>query len=151
MTSRDNPFEPLNRMFEQMSDQLRDAARTWETGGPFDVAMTEPSRMTVDVLDENDQYTVKIDVPGFDREDVEVRVDDQVLYVETEHDATVEAADERYVRREREHRSSRRTVSFPTPIDTADVEATMARGVLTVTVAKAEPLEEGTSIEIEDD
>jgi HSP20 family molecular chaperone IbpA len=37
---------------------------------PFDESMTEPSRMTVDALDENDQYTVEIVVPDFDRGDV---------------------------------------------------------------------------------
>lgn len=149
MTTRSDPFEPLEEMFERMADQLRTAAGSWESSEQLDAWMPGTTSMNVDVLDADDEYIVTVDVPGFDREDLTVRVTDNVLYVDAEHTEEEIADHERFIRKERAMRTTSRTIKFPTPVAADAVEGHMDRGVLTIDVPKAEPLEEGRSIEIE--
>jgi HSP20 family protein len=149
VTTRTNPFEPLERMFERMNDQLREAANSWESGEQLEPWMPGATTMATDVKDADEEFVVTVDVPGFGRDDIDVRVADDVLRVEAEREAVEAAEEERYVRKERTARSVHRSITFPTPVETQDVDATLTNGVLTIVVPKAEPLEEGTTIDIE--
>lgn len=149
MASRSNPFDTIERMFDRMSDQFQDAARSWETGEQFLYSGAPEEPLATDVYSDDEAYVVTIDVPGFAREDIEVRVTENVLYVEAEHGESTEVDDDRYVRRERSHRSMGRSITLPGSVEQDGVTATLKHGVLTVTIPKAEPLEEGTPIEIE--
>lgn len=112
----------------------------------------------VDVAEHDDEFVVATDLPGYDREDIEVRVTDDRIAItaerdaETDHaaadrddatpgtaDGSVVAGDEagRYLRRERRHESVTRTVDLPSPVAETDATATYRHGVLTVTLPKA--------------
>jgi HSP20 family protein len=151
VTTRPNPFEPLEQMFERMNDQLREAANSWEPGEPFEPWRPGTVTMATDVKDTDDEFVVTVDVPGFERDDIDVRVADDVLRIEAERQEAEEDEDEQYVRKERTARSVHRSITFPTPVQTQDVDATLTNGVLTIAVPKAEPLEEGTTIDIEEE
>lgn len=150
MTQRTNPFDTLERMFDRMSDQFQEAARSWESGDQLDSWTVRGDSMATDVRDDADEFVVTVDVPGFARDEIDVRVTDDVLSVEASHEETaVETDDERYIRRERAHRTLSRSLVLPEPVETGDVAATLDHGVLTITIPKAEPLDEGTAIDIE--
>jgi HSP20 family protein len=151
VTTRTNPFEPLERMLERMNDQLREAANSWESGEPFEPWSPGTVTMATDVKDTDDEFVVTVDVPGFERDDIDVRVADDVLRIEAEREEAEAAEDEQYVRRERTARSVHRSITFPTPVETKDVDATLTNGVLSIVVPKAQPLEEGTTIDIEEE
>jgi HSP20 family protein len=148
MSSRDNPFEPVERMFEQMSRQFDDAARMWrrENAGSL-----ESTRMGVDLKDEGDEFVATADVPGFERDDIDVRIAENTLSIDARREE--QQTDERegtYLRSERHHRSLSERVRFPEPVHEDSATATLRNGVLTVTVPKAEPRSEGGhQIEIE--
>ncbi|MGM0592551.1 MAG: Hsp20/alpha crystallin family protein, partial [Halobacteriota archaeon] len=65
-----------------------------------------------------------------------------------EHEEALEEEDERYLRHERRHRSTSRSIRLPDEIDKDNVSARMNNGVLTVTLPKVEA-EEARDIEIE--
>ena len=148
MSSRRKPFEDLERLFERMSSQFDEASRMWETGDPFGGLSLGYEPMAVDLVDYDGEFVATVDLPGFDREDVTVHVVDRSLRIEAERDETVdeEAAD--YIRHERQHKSTGRSIQLPKAVDEERVTARMKNGVLTVTLPKLE-VEESHRIEIE--
>ena len=135
-----NPFDEIERMFDRMSRQL----------GPIEDELLDGS-VPVDVEDRGDSFVVTADLPGFDREDVDVQLAGETLTISGSHETDDEAAGEdetgRYVRRERRRRSVSRSVHLPEAVDQEGTEATYTNGVLTVTLPKQEA-HDGQSIPI---
>jgi len=91
----------------------------------------------VDVAEYDDEFVVMADLPGYDREDIDVRATDGRLTITAEREnGEHEDADRRYLRRERRHESITRSVDLPGPIADEEGSATYRHGVLTVTLPK---------------
>lgn len=149
MSSSHNPFEEIERLFERMSRQFEAAADRWESSSePLKFWSTEMEPMAIDLVDRDDEFVATVDLPGFERDEVTVKVVDQTLHVEAEHTEEIDESDEHYVHRERRRESASRSIHLPTIVDEEAVEARMKNGVLTVTLPKAE-LGEAHRIEIE--
>ncbi|HKJ58049.1 MAG TPA: archaeal heat shock protein Hsp14 [Halobacteriales archaeon] len=147
MSSRRNPFEELERMFDRMSRQFEEATSQW---GESDWELFGTGReAAIDLVDEDDEFVVTIDVPGFERDEIELRIADSTLWVECERSAAEEEEGETYLRRERRQASMRRSVRLPAPVKPDEVTAKLKNGILTVTIPKEEPREESKKIEIE--
>jgi HSP20 family protein len=148
MTSRNNPFDSLEDLFDRMSRQFEDAADAWESGETFESVTGSGGAMAVDFLDKPEEYVVTVNLPGFTADEIDVRVTDHTLRVSAHHDEEMQEGDERYLRRERQHRSLERSMRLPGEVEADGVTASMNNGVLTITIPKAEPREEGTRVEI---
>lgn len=144
MSRRSNPFDGIEQFFERMSRQLEEASRSLESQAGVGGGTTG-----IDLADEGDRFVVTVDVPGFDRENVDLRIAEDTLYVNAEREESGEDRSENYLRSERRSRSIRRAVSLPEPVVEDDVHATIRNGVLTVELPKAEGTDRGRSIEIE--
>ena len=150
MARRANPFEDLEELFDRMRRQFEEA-----TGSMEDVSVESlRSGMRIDVEDSGESFVVTADLPGFDKDDIDVRLSDQRLRISADHtEETTEEGDRsddgHFVRQERHHSSMERVVRLPEPVDEASVSAQFRNGVLTVTLTKAEPVERGRDIEIE--
>jgi len=148
MSSRDNPFEELEHLFERMSRQFDDATRMWERESPFGQWSAKMESIAIDLVEEDDEFVVTADLPGFERDDVEIQVTDHTLRIEAEHEAETEEHDEEYLRRERRHESVLRSIRLPDEVDTDGVTARMKNGVLTVTLPRL-TADEARTIDIE--
>lgn len=134
MMRRYNPFEELEQMFERTSRQLD------EMGRGFDGSAGEFGGMDIDLSDYDDEIVVVADLPGFDREEIDVTVSDRTLTVSAERESETESESDtdggEYLRRERTHSSMRRRVHLPEPVDEEAAGATYTNGVLTITLPK---------------
>lgn len=158
-----NVFEDLRQTLDRLSEQFEG-----EFGREGEAEAEAPWRgsISVDVSETDNEITVTADLPGFDPEDVDVRVTDDTLTISAEHteeseepaeaagegegeaeEAAGEEGEERYLRRERTHRSVHRRIPLPAPVDEDAAEAEFENGVLTVTLPKSEEAQ-GTRIEI---
>ena len=147
MSSRRNPFEELERMFDRLSREFEEATSQW---GERDWELFGTGReAAVDLVDEDDRFVVTIDVPGFERDEIDLRVAEGTLWIECERSSAEEEEGETYLRRERRRASMRRSVRLPAPVEPDEVTAKLKNGILTVTVPKAEPASESRRIEIE--
>lgn len=142
MTSRSNPFDDIERMFDRLSDQFAD----------FDpVELGSMGAIAVDVRDEDDAIVVVADLPGYETDDIEVTLNDERtlhLYAERASE-TEETEDGVYVRRERTKESIERTISLPDAVEDGETSATYDNGVLTVTLPKQTADEDSRSIPVE--
>lgn len=137
MMRRSNPFENMDTMFERMSRQFGEMSRQFDdsnwTGSPA-------RGMEVDVRDGDEEFVVVADLPGFEKEDIDLSITERALTIsasretETESDSNAESGE--YLRRERRHESMRRTFRLPGDVTAEDASASYKNGVLTVTLPK---------------
>jgi HSP20 family protein len=90
----------------------------------------------VDVYEDEHNVTLKIEVPGIDEKDVDVRIENNTLTVQGERKFEKEEKEENYRRVERQYGSFTRTFTLPTTIDQESVQADYDKGVLKITLAK---------------
>lgn len=139
---QNSPFEDIERIVEEMQRRLD----TTTVGG-----RAQAGRPNLDLVEYDDEYVVTVDLPGFEADDVSVELVGRTLTVDAEQTTgeTVEEDDGRFIRQERSRSASTQQVEFPASVSEDDASATMQNGVLTVTVPKADPERDGTSVEIE--
>lgn len=122
--SRSNPLSELERLLGTVSDGF-DARALLE-------------QIEVDVVDRSDEYVVRANLPGYEKSDIDVQVAGRALTVSAERETEAEAGTNRYVTRERTHRTVSRRVQLPGEVDEAGATASYETGVLTVTLPKRE-------------
>jgi HSP20 family protein len=89
------------------------------------------------------------ELPGFEKDDIDLRVTDRTLRLEAEHEGeSTEESDGEYVRRERRQTAVARSIHLPEAVQTDDIEATYNNGILTVRMPKIDPVTQGSEIEI---
>ena len=93
----------------------------------------------IDVTDKGNMYVLQVELPGFDKEDVDVELNKDVLTLKAEKKAESEEQSKTYLYRERSYTSFGRTIFFPDEVDPSKVEGAMDMGILTLTVPKLEP------------
>lgn len=135
------PFKQLDKMLEELSDRFEE--ERMELGG-------EIGTTAVDVAEWDGEYLVIADLPGFEPEDIDVRVEDRTVHIRAEHKAEHEPEVEHYHQRERAYRSVSRDVRLPGDVDEEAVTASFEDGVLSISLPKSHPEEhdEGRRIEI---
>lgn len=144
MTRRD-PLREIEELFDRMSREFEDF------GGGIELGAGEG--ISVDVAEDDEAVTVTADLPGYDREDVEVTVQDRTLTIAAEQDETEESEggeeDVQYHRRERRSRSVSRRIRLPAQVHKEEATATYQNGVLTVELPKVEGGMDGHNIDID--
>jgi HSP20 family protein len=91
--------------------------------------------LPVDVIERDDKYLLRADVPGFKPDQVKIEVEDDVLTVSAEHEESEENNDH-YLRRERRCGSASRSITLPKGVTPDQVEATCKDGIVEVSVPK---------------
>jgi len=91
-----------------------------------------------DVVEENDKYLVKVELPGLDKKDVDIKVEDNILSISGERKEEKEEKDTRYHRVERRYGSFVRSFRLPETVNQNAIEASFKNGVLTVQIPKSE-------------
>ena len=90
----------------------------------------------VDVYEDEHQVTLKIDVPGIQEKDIDVRLENRVLTVTGERKFEKEEKEENYRRVERQYGSFSRSFTLPSTVDAENVAANYDKGVLKITLTK---------------
>ena len=122
-------FSSLDRLNQLFRDSYTEASR--------DESLTTSSfAPAVDVYEDEHQVTLKLEVPGIDEKDIDVRVENNTLTVHGERKIEKEEKEENYRRVERQYGSFTRTFTLPQTVDTENVSATYDKGVLKIALPK---------------
>jgi HSP20 family protein len=128
-------FEPF-REFATLQDRINRVFRE-SVGREGDESLTTSSfSPAVDVYEDEHTVTLKIEVPGIDEKDIDVRLENNTLTVHGERKIEKEEKEENYRRVERQYGSFTRTFTLPTTVDSEKVSANYDKGVLKVTLPK---------------
>jgi HSP20 family protein len=115
--------------------ELEDLRRQMESA--FGSGKSGRWSLDIDLIDRDDRYVLRANVPGLELDEVEIEVEDDVLTVSAEHEETTEEKRDEYVRRERRFGSFSRSIALPKGVTAEQVDATCKDGVLEVTFPKA--------------
>ncbi|MEW5767324.1 MAG: Hsp20/alpha crystallin family protein [bacterium] len=128
-----SPFRPAKRV-----------STLWDFGDELERLLERPfgwrySGFTpaVDLLDRGDHLTVKAELPGLDKKDIHVSLEDDVLTIRGELKRDKEVKEEDYYCCERSYGSFARSISLPTRVEAEETKASYKDGVLEINLTKA--------------
>lgn len=102
----------------------------------------------LDVYQENDNYVVEADLPGFKKEEIELQYENDLLTIRAQHKEETNEENKKYVYRSRAMASYVKQIRF-TNIDPSKIDAKFDDGVLKVTLPSRDHiLEESKRIEV---
>jgi HSP20 family protein len=127
-------YKPIN-LFDQINDEMNRYLSSMRSTAANQEHDWTPA---VDIQEEDNRYLLTADIPGVNRNDVEITLEEGVLTVKGERKAESEAAEEGYRRRERIHGTFVRQFNLPDTVDTVNISATADDGVLKIAIPKQE-------------
>jgi HSP20 family protein len=92
----------------------------------------------VDVFERDSEYEVRMELPGVRKDDVKITIENNVLTIRGEKKQLSSEEEKGYRRIERAFGAFQRSFSLPTTVRAEKIEATVADGVLTVKLPKAD-------------
>ena len=92
----------------------------------------------VDVFEEKDEIVVKAELPGMEKDNIEVNLTDHTLTIKGEKKKEEEIKEENYYRSERSYGSFLRTLDLPKDVRADKVKAAFKNGILEVRMPKTE-------------
>jgi HSP20 family protein len=93
---------------------------------------------SVDVFEERDEVVVKAELPGMSKEDIDVKVTDDVVTISGEKKKEEKIEKKNYYRIERSYGSFTRSFRLPTEVQTEKASAKFKEGVLEIRIPKTE-------------
>lgn len=128
--------DPFWREFNTLSSRLNRLLENprEEEGGDY----LGSFRPVVDIYDEGNEVVIHAELPGIKKEDIDVRVENNVLTLRGKKERKEEVKEEGYYRTERVYGNFSRSFSLPNTVDVSKIGAEYRDGVLTLRVPKAE-------------
>lgn len=135
----------MDRLFDRFSNGFGLSS----FGRMFDVTPMMRSEFTmpapaVDITEDDTTYTITAELPGLEEKDVEVALTNGLLTIKGEKTAETEKKEKNLYLSERSYGSFQRSFVLPDGVDADKIAATVAKGVLTVTLPKAVPAQKKT-------
>jgi HSP20 family protein len=93
----------------------------------------------MDVIEHEDHYEITAELPGLDKEDVDIQIQKDTLEIKAEKKEEKEIKRKGYMRRERGRRTFYRKLALPEDTVSEKIEASLDKGILTLTLPKKEP------------
>jgi HSP20 family protein len=133
LLTRWDPFREFVTIQGRMNRLFRDS---FGTEGREEALTSTTFAPPVDVYEDEHNVTLKIEVPGIDEKDIDVRIENNTLTVHGERKFEKEEKEENYRRVERQYGSFTRTFTLPNMVDQDSVHADYDKGVLKIQLAK---------------
>jgi len=102
----------------------------------------------VDVLNKDDNIVLNVELPGINKEDISINIEEKILTIKGERKLESKESSDNYYRRERAYGSFKRSFSLSDDIVTDDVTADFKDGILKVTLKRDKTKEEVKQITI---
>ncbi len=122
--------------FEDMDRFMDEVFCTWTT--PWWRTGDMGWAPSIEVLDRKDSIMVRAEMPGMQKEDIDVSVMGDTMTISGERRQEAEAKEEDYYRREMSYGKFSRSITLPTSVDAEKIEATYENGILEINLPKIE-------------
>ena len=129
--TRWDPFREVVALQNRMNSLFRDIH---ESDNPLTAASFVPA---VDVYEDAKKVVLKLEVPGMEEKDLDIRVENNTLTIRGERKFEQTVKEDNYLRIERNYGSFSRTFGLPNTVNTEAIKAEYKNGVLTVELPKS--------------
>jgi HSP20 family protein len=92
----------------------------------------------LDVIEDKEAFIVKVDVPGFSKEDLKINLEENLLTITGKRDYEKELKGKNALRTERYYGEFSRTITIPSTVNAFEIKAEYKAGVLTLYLPKKE-------------
>jgi HSP20 family protein len=131
--TRWDPFRELHSLQNRMSRLFEE-----QYGGGQETALTGAFVPPVDIYEDQHGIQLKLEVPGIDEKDLDIKVENNVLTISGERKFEKEQKEENFHRIERRYGSFTRSFTLPQTVDTDNITADYNSGVLNIRLSKRE-------------
>ncbi len=131
LLERWNPSRELERLRHEFDDLLERFG--FEPGGLFKDFQSTTQRPAIESYVDGDKFTVRVELPGVDPKDVDIKVAGGVLTVKGSREEKHETKKRDFFRREFRYGSFERAITLPDGMKAEDLKATYHDGVLELT------------------
>ena len=100
-----------------------------------DISTVQP---VVNVEETENEYLISAELPGMDKKDINISIDDNVLSISGEKKSETKSEDKNYHRFERNYGKFYRSFELPHSVDRENIDASYKNGVLNISLPKAE-------------
>lgn len=115
----------IDELFDELAGESHQSETTWMPA--------------VELQDKDDRLILRVQLPGVEAKDVDIRVSRDEVYIAGEH--RYQDKEDGYLRTEFLYGKFQRTISLPLPIQHEHVEAEFKNGILTLTLPKVEEMQ----------
>lgn len=127
-----NPFDALEEMFHECSQEAEKAlGLNWVSKGSNRMPVTN-------IMDEDKNLIIEMQVPGFKKDEIEVKIEPNRLTVSGKKEEKKEDKNQKYLHKESISSSFVKSVSLPVEVIIEKVTSTLQDGVLKITLPKKE-------------
>jgi HSP20 family protein len=134
LLTRWEPFREFSPIEDRMNRMNRFFRESYN--GPEEALTTTSFAPPVDIYEDEHTITLKLEVPGIDEKDIDVRIENNTLTVHGERKIEKEEKEENFRRIERQYGSFTRSFTLPSSVDTGQVNAHYDKGLLKISLAK---------------
>lgn len=145
-----SPFEEFRHMQEEMNSLFDDSFGRFSLmpGGKQGTRAFSFSP-SLDLQEKDGSYVARMDIPGADKSNLSVKIEDRVLTVSGQISEATEKTEGRQVlRKERRTGSFKRSLMLPGPVEADKLDARYENGVLTVTIPKAKEEKSSKNVQV---
>jgi len=132
--SRWDPFRGLVSLQDQVNRLFEDTVIQGRTG-QADLATWAPA---ADIYETENDLVAKVDLPGVQEADIDIRVENNTLAIRGERKFEKEVNEDSYLRVERAFGTFTRSFSLPNIVKVENIRASLQNGVLTLRMPKRE-------------
>lgn len=111
------------------------------------LSTTKKNEMKCDIYEEDGNYHIVMDVPGYDKNDINIEVKDGYLTIKASKSSEENEETKKYIRRERVYGEFQRSFALG-DVDSDKIDANFSNGTLKITIPKQEAVDTTKKIEI---
>ena len=136
LLTRWEPFREFSTQRDRMNRLNRLFRESYSPEAPEEALTTTSFAPPVDIYEDEHNITLKMEVPGIDEKDIDVRIENTTLIVHGERKIEKEEKEENFRRVERQYGTFTRSFTLPSSVDSGQVSAHYDKGVLKINLAK---------------
>lgn len=111
------------------------------------LSTTKKNEMKCDIYEEDGNYHIVMDAPGYDKNDINIEVKDGYLTIKATKSSEENEETKKYIRRERVYGEFQRSFALG-DVDSDKIDANFSNGTLKITIPKQEAVDTTKKIEI---
>lgn len=134
-----DPFRDFDEMRRRMEKMFR---------GMTEEQYPEFQRPEIDVVNKDKEITVIAEMPGVDKEDIEINAEPTSIEIKASTEKGEEKEEKGYYYHERSSKSYKRNITLPEEVKAEEAKAQYKNGVLEINIPKTHPKKKGTEVEI---
>ncbi|SRR5581483_1868278 len=136
LPTRWEPVRELSSLQDRLNRMNRLLRESFNPEGPEEALITTSFAPPVDIYEDEHIIALKMEVPGIDEKDIDVRIEGNTLTVHGERKFEKDEKEENYRRIERQYGSFTRSFTLPGSVDPSQASAHYDKGVLKVNLVK---------------